>query len=198
MKLELTPWTVFLGILLFCKELTYTVCLRLILVGYVSINSLVIFPLCAGWLLNLLVFTIPLSYLIYAAPAFVLAIALSSFMIIFNRLVLNKKRSFIFFSILIAPCIVLSDINFYELSTKQPWVLHFIELFFSSKADETTIPSGVSLLFDGIILLAIVLGIAGYLIGGGLVAGILSERLVKTLLAPPRSVRKQLLAYIDS
>ena len=149
-----------MGILLFCKELIYTVCLRLTLVGYVSIISLIIFPFCAGWLLNLLVFTIPLSYLIYAAPAFVLAIALSAFMIIFNRLVLNKKRSFIFFSILIAPCIVLSNINFYEFSTKQPWVLHFIEIFFSSRVDETTISSGVSLLCDGIILLAIVLMIA--------------------------------------
>ncbi len=185
MKLILTPWTVFLGILLFCKELIYTVCLRLTLVGYVSIISLIIFPFCAGWLLNLLVFTIPLSYLIYAAPAFVLAIALSAFMIIFNRLVLNKKRSFIFFSILIAPCIVLSNINFYEFSTKQPWVLHFIEIFFSSRVDETTISSGVSLLCDGIILLAIVLMIAGYLIGGGLVAGVLNERVVNTLLAPP-------------
>ena len=92
----------------------------------------------------------------------------------------------------------MSNINFYEFSTKQPWELHFIEIFFSSRVDETTISSGVSLLCDGIIRLAIVLMIAGYLIGGGLVAGVLNERVVNTLLAPPNSVRKQLMAYINS
>jgi hypothetical protein len=67
MKLELTPWTVFLGILLFCKELTYTVCLRLILldmcqsilllfshfvqVGFKSVsfyNTTFLFDLCSA------------------------------------------------------------------------------------------------------------------------------------------------------
>lgn len=198
MKLKLTPWTVFLGILLFFKELIYTVCLRLAFFGYVSIISLLLFPLCAGFFVNLLVLTIPFSYIIYAPAAFILAIILSVFMVIFNRYVLKRKRLYIIFSIFIAPCIVLSGINFYDLSYHQPWVMEFLDGFLYFLADDTPTPIAITILFGGVALLGIVGGLMFYLIGGGLVAGILSERLVKTLLAPPKSVRKQLLAYIDS
>jgi hypothetical protein len=195
MKLKLTPWTVFLGILLFCKELIYTVCLRLTLVGYVAVISFLIFPLFAGLLFNLLILTIPLSYFLYAQPAFILAIALSAIMIIFNRHVLNRKSAFIIFSILMAPCAVVMGIKFCDPSYTPPWIITMVEDFFSYKVDENPSPMAVNLLLGGIMLFAIVITIMGTLLGGGLVASALNEKILQTLLVPPKSVKKQLLAY---
>lgn len=97
-----------------------------------------------------------------------------------------------------APCAVVMGIKFCDPSYTPPWIITMVEDFFSYKVDENPSPMAVNLLLGGIMLFAIVITIMGTLLGGGLVASALNEKILQTLLVPPKSVKKQLLAYINS
>lgn len=192
MKVKLTPAIVFIGILIFCKELLLTSILRVILIGYVIVMSILVFPLCAGILLTILIVTIPIAYLSYSFSAFILGLSIAIFLIIFRDYVLKKNLSYLLFSIFMAPCAVALGMVFLEPTYQLNWILEWVNMLSTTQTNVNDKMYEILILIKGIVVLMIFISIGGIFYGGSAVAVILNREILEQLLAPPKSVRKQL------
>lgn len=197
MKIKLTPAIIFLGILIFCKELLLTSILRIALIAYVTVISVLVFPLFAGILFVILIVTIPIAYLSYLFSAFILGLSIAIFLIIFRDYALKKNLSYLLFSIFMAPCAVALGMIFLEPTYQLNWVLEWINMLSTIQTNANDKMYEIFILIKGILMLMIFISIGGILFGGSAVAAILNREILEEFLAPPNSVKKQLYARMN-
>lgn len=171
-----------LGIRIFITEFFKVFVKRLLFIAYVMLTSLVVFPLVAGSVATLLLFTIPVIYMVFALPALMFGLCLALFMMTFRSHAPQGGSVQLFFAMLVAPLSVL--FCFYVL---KPLGAIGIFMFFKHQVVEQFQVHGwmvlVAVLFFGSFIVA----------AGGVVSVLLKKDMVRGLLAAPTSVRRQLM-----
>ena len=97
---------VLVGIQIFTLELVKVAVRRLIFILYVMLVSLVFFPLAAGWIINVLIVTVPISYFLYAGPALMLGFCIALFMIVFRPYIQKGGFAHVVLGMMLAPAMI--------------------------------------------------------------------------------------------
>lgn len=183
MEKSLSSHDVRLGIEIFIVELVKVAILRGIFIMYVMLLSLLVFPLVAGSVATLMIYTIPVIYMAFALPALLFGLCLALFMVLFRQHIQQGSSSYRFFAMFSAPLVVL--FCFYVASPSGATnIFMFIER-----------QMGSFYTYGWIVLIAI-LFYGSFIVGAGmLVSSLLKKDIIQSLLVAPTSVRRQLMAY---
>lgn len=189
MEKSLSFSDVLVGMGIFTIELVKVAVLRFTFIIYVMLISLLIFPLFAGFIVNVLFLAIPLMYVVFAIPACVFGFCLAVFMIMFRAHIHRGGVLHIVFAALFSPVVVC--MSWYIV---KPEDLVGLQSLFSVEHMRAG-AENIGRILKAIILFLLALYVACLCFGGGAIAGFLKPKIIKDLLVAPTSVRQQLMAY---
>ncbi|ONG41926.1 hypothetical protein BKE30_02255 [Alkanindiges hydrocarboniclasticus] len=186
MSQSLSFQDVLIGIAIFAVEFLKVAALRFAFIIYVMFISLLFFPLMAGWIINLLILTIPISYFLFGVPALMLGFSVSLFMIMSRSYIQKSGFAHVVLGVMFAPLMIWLFYNWSDPDSFARYVADFINnpLSFNPGNYE-----GHSLWFINIYFLF------GAIFAGGVIGGLSQTKISKKLLAPPTSVRYQLMMF---
>lgn len=186
MSKSLTFQDVLIGIAFFAIEFLKIAALRFAFIIYAMFIALVFFPLIAGWIINLLILTIPISYFLFGVPALMLGFCVSLFMIIFRSYIQKGGFAQVVLGLILSPFMIWL---FYSWSEPDLFIRYASDFLTNPLSFSPGNYEGQSLWFINIYFLF------GAIFAGGALGGLLQTKISRKLLAAPTSVRRQLMAY---
>ena len=187
---RLTCWhDRWIALQIFIVELLRIAVLRVLFFIYICLLALFIFPFWAGSIATFMVITIPISYVVFALPALFFGVVLALFMMLFREKVILKKRFYVIFGTLLAPCI--TALCFYLM--KPTALEEMVNLLFKTlQFDLSDSQAHVALFLGGMIWFAYIFLLLFIFIAGCAVTIAVQHKILLKLLAPPKSVSTML------
>ncbi len=181
MSQSLSFQDVLIGIGIFVIEFLKVAALRFAFIIYAMFMALICYPLIAGFIFNIFIVTIPLVYFFLAIPALIFGFCLALFMIIFREQFQKGGIAHIIFS----TSLPIAVIGFVGYKLSQNRLDEALQLVSSKSFD----------VIDGVVVFISVVSITSVIFAGGVLGGLLQTKISKKLLAPPTSVRHQLMMF---